>query len=124
MRAQYIEIDLSSLLPSMGTIVRGINFELAVIRFYRMKVTRHHNALQLVNNYIANGLNYTKDVPYGYHDVTVLVKERSYNNALFKFYGKLEQLILKQVSPYVTDIAYYKVIDKDRMIIMFELYYD
>ncbi len=124
MRPVYVDIDLSSLLSKMGNIVRGVNLELAVIKFYKMKVDKEHNSLEVVNNYIANYLHMTKDRVYSYRDVTRMVKEKFYNKTLFKFHGSLEQLVLKSVNPYVTDVSYDKLINKDKMLVRFKLYYD
>jgi len=121
---EYVDIDLSPLLPKLGNIVRGTNLELAVIRFYSMVVTKDNNNLKLAHDYIANYLNFTKGKEYKYVEVHDMLRAGVYDNQLFKFHGMLEYLILREVDPSVTNVVYEKLINRDTLQVRFKLSYD
>jgi len=123
-KPEYVDINLSKLLPEMGKMVPGVNMEMAIIRYYKKVVTDKYNTLELVNNYVCNYLYMTKDVKYNYSDLIGMVKISNYDNKMFAFHNLLEHVIARNVNPYVKDVMYDKLVDKENFIVRFRLYYD
>jgi len=117
----YVIVDLSPLIPKMGNIIPGINIEYAIINYYQMIPTNDCNTIDLVNEYITNYLHCTKNVHYKYDDTISMVKEKYYNTAIFKFIGYIEQILLYKVNPYVNNICYDSIVDKDKLIVKFRI---
>ena len=118
-----IDIDLSRLLTKMGVVIPGIDIEYVIIKYYQLHVTKDHNTVELVNNYINNYIHHTKNKHYEYEDILSLVREKYYNTAMFKFINLLEHEIFKSIKPGFSNIKYVDLVDKDKLLVTFEITY-
>jgi len=122
-RSNVKVVDLSELEPYIGALFPGTKLELAIIRFYARVVDNKRNALLDIVNYICNKIYGTQNVKYTYGDLTERVNEDSFINIFFRFFFKLETILLQQAPPSVVNVYYKQTIDVDKLIFKFKYTY-
>jgi len=122
-RSDVKVVDLSELKPYIGALFPGTKLELAIVRFYARVVDNKRNALRDIVNYICNKIYGTQNVEYSYSDLTERVNEDTFINIFFRFFFKLETILLQQAPPSVVNIYYKQVVDLDNLVFKFRYTY-
>ena len=113
-----IDIDLTKFKGICGKLVPGNNLELLLVTNYQQHVDANMNTLEVVNNKIADALFMGENRTYD--DIMVFYKEKTYLSHIVRYKSILDHMILKELSPYVKNVKFNKVVSEDPYIVKFD----
>lgn len=120
---EFVDVDLTKYKAMCGVIGNKEDLlELYLVTNYQQHVTSDYNMLSVVNEKIASKLY--KGSGYAYKDIMAFYREKDYVSHIIKYRSILEHLILKDVSPYVDNIKFDRVISDDPYVVRFKLFFN
>jgi len=115
-----INIDLTKFKNICGKLIPNNPIELLLVEHYQLHVDKECNTLGVVNEKIANAL--FEGTNKTYSDIMVFYREKTYITHIVRYKSILDHMILKEVTPYVKNIKFNKVVTNEPYVVNFKLY--